>query len=60
MQVLKKELFKELKQRPIEAPKDNDYTFTREFMVFFFRILYTYQTIGKEVVKEQLFEKRIQ
>jgi len=28
-------------------------------MIYLFRVLYTYQTIGKEVVKEQHLEKRI-
>lgn len=59
MELLKKELIKDLRQRPITAPKDADYTFTSEFMVYLYRQLYTYQTIGKEVLKEQIFEKRI-
>ncbi len=28
-------------------------------MIYMFRLLYTYQTIGKEVVKEQHLENRI-
>lgn len=33
---------------------------SRDFMIYLFRILYTYQTIGKEVLKESIFEKRIE
>jgi hypothetical protein len=45
-------MIRELKQYDIEAPKDKDYTFPREFMVQLYKILYTYQTIGKEIIKE--------
>ena len=51
---------KELRQYPIEGPKDLDYTFTREFMVKLFKILYTYQVIGKEIIKEEHFNRRLQ
>ena len=51
---------KELRQYPIEGPKDSDYTFTREFMVKLFKILYTYQVIGKEIIKEEQFNRRLQ
>ena len=50
----------ELSKYPIEAPKDSDYIMTRDFMITLFRLLFTYQTIGREVVKEELLEKRIQ
>jgi len=33
MIVLKKELIKELRQHPIQAPKDEDYCFTYDFMI---------------------------
>lgn len=58
--LLKKELIRELKTHSIDVPKDADYTFNKDFMVFLFKMLYTYQTIGKEIVKEQTFAKRIQ
>lgn len=59
MTMLKKELVKELRQKPINTPKDADFTFPRDFMVYLFKTLYTYQTIGKEIVKEENFHKRI-
>jgi hypothetical protein len=49
-----------LKKYSIVAPKGDDYAFTKDFMVLLYKILYTYQTIGKEVVKEQAFFKRIE
>ena len=51
--MLKKELIKELRLHPFNAPKDEDYAFTKEFMVLLYKILYTYQTIAKEIAKEQ-------
>ena len=56
MSLLKQELIRELRQKSINAPKDADYTMPREFMVYLFRLLYTYQTIGKEILKEQIHE----
>jgi hypothetical protein len=32
---------------------------TLDFMVTLFRLLYTYQTIGREIVKEEILERRI-
>lgn len=29
-------------------------------MVYLFKLLYTYQTIGKEIIKEKYFQKRIE
>jgi len=29
-------------------------------MILLFRILYTYQTIGKEIIKEQNFQHRVE
>lgn len=61
MQILKGELLRELKLTPIDPPKSpEDRTMTRDFMVYLFRILYTYQTIAREVQKEEIFEQRIQ
>lgn len=61
MEQLKQELLNELSAKPIEPEKDaKDHFLTRDFMVYIFRLLYTYQTIGKEVVKEQHLERRIQ
>lgn len=54
MSLLKQELIRELRQKPINAPKDPDYTMPREFMVYLFSMLYTYQSIAKEVIKEQI------
>ena len=60
MAQLKQELINELNAKPIEAEKDpKDHFLTRDFMIYMFRLLYTYQTIGKEVVKEQHLECRI-
>ena len=60
MHRLKQELINELNSRPIEPEKDpKDHFMTRDFMIYIFKILYTYQTIGREVVKEQHLEKRI-
>lgn len=59
LSLLKAELVKELRKREIEAPKDADFTLTREFMVYLYRQLYTYQTIGKEVAKETQHERRV-
>ncbi len=57
---MKQELINELNAKPIEAEKDpKDHFLTRDFMIYMFRLLYTYQTIGKEVVKEQHLENRI-
>ncbi len=45
-----------LKEYPIDGPKSQgDYCFTKEFMILLFKIMYTYQTIAKEIVKEQSF-----
>ena len=60
MQTLKMTLVNELRQMGINPPKTEDYTFTKDFMVTLYKILYTYQTIGKEIVKEQFFHKRIE
>ncbi len=50
----------ELNKRAIEPEKDpRDHFMTRDFMIYMFRLLYTYQTIGKEVVKEEHLERRI-
>jgi hypothetical protein len=59
MDVLKNALIKELRERSHNAPKGADFTFTRDFMVYLFKLLFTYQTIGREVLKEQIFEQRI-
>ncbi len=32
---------------------------TLEFMVTLFRLLFTYQTIGREIVKEEILDRRI-
>jgi hypothetical protein len=53
------ELHKELKTHPIQGPKDGFY-FTKDFMVTLFRLMYTYQTIGAEVVKESCFSQRVE
>lgn len=34
--------------------------FTREFMSTLFRLLYTYQTLAREIVKEQYFQMRLE
>jgi hypothetical protein len=60
MQLLEKELIRELRQYPIDAPKNPDYTITRDFMITLFKILYTYQTIGKEILKEQNLNSRVE
>lgn len=60
MKTLKMTLIKELRQHNINPPKNDDYTFTKEFMILLYKILFTYQTIGKEIVKEQYFVKRIE
>jgi hypothetical protein len=57
--LLKKELMNELGKHPIDPPKDQDYIMTRDFMIELFRLLFTYQTIGREIVKEEILEKRI-
>jgi len=56
MSLLKQELIREMRQKSIHAPKDEDYTMPRDFMIYLFRLLYTYQTIGKEILKEQVHE----
>ncbi len=55
LDLLKQELIKELKDyaltNSINPPKDpKDFTFTREFMIYIFRILYTFQTVAKQVI----------
>jgi hypothetical protein len=62
MGVLKQELVKELRQKEVNPPKDSidETVMSRDFMIYLFRILYTYQTIGKEILKESIFEKRIE
>ncbi len=57
---LKRELLNELGKYPIEPPKDQDYIMTKDFMITLFKILFTYQTIGREVVKEEILDRRIQ
>lgn len=53
MAQLRQELMNELNSKSIEPEKDpKDHFMTRDFMIYIFRLLYTYQTIGKEVVKE--------
>jgi hypothetical protein len=60
MSILKQELINELSTKSIVPEKDpKDHFLTRDFMIYIFKILYTYQTIGREVVKEQHLEKRI-
>ena len=59
IEIVKRELIKELRQRSFNAPKDQDYTFPVEFMVYLYRQLYTYQTIAREVLKENIFTRRI-
>jgi len=60
MHLLKQELINDLSSKPIEPEKDpKDHFLTRDFMIYIFKKLYTYQTIGREVVKEQHLEKRI-
>ena len=60
MAQLKQELINELNAKPIEAEKDpKDQFMTRDFMVYMFKLLYTYQTVGKEVVKDQNLERRV-
>jgi hypothetical protein len=54
-----KELLNDLRQHSCE-PKKEGYFFTKDFMILLFKIMYTYQTIGAEVVKEDLFERRIE
>jgi hypothetical protein len=46
LKILHQELLKELKKQPIDQPKDADYTFSRDFMVYLYKVLYTYQTIA--------------
>jgi len=57
--LLKRELLNELKKYPIDPPKDQDYIMTRDFMIDLFRLLFTYQTIGREIVKEEILDRRI-
>lgn len=54
MQILKQELIKELRQYPINPVKDPiDCAFTRDFLVtVIYKLIYKYQIIGKEIVKE--------
>lgn len=59
LDIVKRELVKELRQRSFDPPKDQDYTFPMEFMVYLYKQLYTYQTIAREVLKEQIFERRV-
>ena len=60
MEELKKLLLGDLRQHSfIPATDPVDYTFTRDFMILLFRTMYTYQTIAKEIKKEQSFHKRI-
>ena len=33
---------------------------TKDFLIELFRLLYTYQTIGREIVKEEILEKRVE
>eukprot|EP00347_Sterkiella_histriomuscorum_P018892 403343773 len=58
--VLKKELIKELRQIPFNGPKGDDYIYTQEFMVVLFKLMATYQTIAKEIAKENSFQQRIE
>lgn len=58
-QLFMKELLNDLRQHSCE-PKKEGYFFTKDFMILLFKIMYTYQTIGAEVVKEDLFERRIE
>lgn len=60
MVTLKKELIKELKQYPIDGPKEADYTFTKDFMITLFKLMYTYQVIAKEIVKESGLWQRLE
>lgn len=57
---LKKNLINVLKEYPIDGPKDADYTFTKDFMLLLFRVLFTYQSIAKEIVKELNFQQRLE
>ncbi len=58
--ILKRELLNELKKYPIEPQKDRDYIMTRDFMIDLFRLLFTYQTIGREIMKEEILDRRIE
>ena len=58
--LLKRELLNELKKYPIQPPKDQNYMMTRDFMIDLFRLLFTYQTIGREIMKEEILDRRIQ
>lgn len=53
--ILKRELIKELRQHPINPTKGEDFILTQEFMIKLYKILGTYQTIGREIVKEAYF-----
>ena len=57
--ILKRELLNELSKFPIDPPKDEDYLLTKDFMILLFRLVFTYKTIGREIVKEDILEKRI-
>jgi len=57
---LRAELISELQQHPVKAPKDpKTFTFTKEFMVMIYRLLYTYEQIAKQLAQEEHFEKRV-
>ena len=58
--MLKRELIKELKQRDFNPPRDEQKVLTLDFMIYLYKILYTYQIIGGEIMKENNFTKRIE
>jgi hypothetical protein len=57
---LKNELIKELQLRDFRPDRNEDRTLSKDFMIYLYKILITYQTIGKEVVKDEYFSKRIE
>ena len=48
-----------MSKHSIEPLKGADFIMTKEFLIELFRLLYTYQTIGREIVKEEILEKRV-
>mmetsp|Transcript_27961 Transcript_27961/g.20943 ORF Transcript_27961/g.20943 Transcript_27961/m.20943 type:complete len:121 (+) Transcript_27961:207-569(+) len=61
MQILKEELMKELSQYPITPQIDpKHYVFTKEFyLTLTYKLIYKYQVIAKEIVKEDCFIERL-
>ena len=40
---------------PHTPEKDDDFTFTEDFMIRLFRLLYVYECVAKEIATEDMF-----